>query len=41
MYLNVDDAFIAGLPYNGGMASINGVGAVTTWGVFNTFPPLP
>lgn len=41
LYLFADDAFIPGLPYNGGTASINGMGARTMWGAFNTFPPLP
>jgi predicted lipoprotein with Yx(FWY)xxD motif len=40
LYLFADDAFIPGLPYNGGTASINGAGARTMWGKFNTFPPL-
>jgi predicted lipoprotein with Yx(FWY)xxD motif len=39
LYLFADDAYIAGLPYNGGTASINGAGAETLWGVFNTIPP--
>ena len=37
-YTNVH---IPGLPYNNGMASINGAGAHTPWGVFKTIPPLP
>jgi predicted lipoprotein with Yx(FWY)xxD motif len=41
LYLFADDAYIPGLPYNGGTASINGMGARTMWGMFNTFPPLP
>lgn len=41
LYLFADDAFIPGLPYNGGTASINGGGAQTLWGVFNTIPPTP
>jgi predicted lipoprotein with Yx(FWY)xxD motif len=41
LYLFADDAFIPGLPYNGGAASINGSGAHTLWGVFNTIPPTP
>ena len=41
LYLFYNDAYIPGLPYNGGMASINGAGAHTPWGVFNTIPPLP
>jgi predicted lipoprotein with Yx(FWY)xxD motif len=40
LYLFSDDAFIPGLPYGGGAASINGMGARTMWGAFNTFPPL-
>ena len=40
LYLFYKDAYIPGLPYNGGMASINGAGAHTPWGVFNTIPPL-
>jgi predicted lipoprotein with Yx(FWY)xxD motif len=39
LYLFADDAYIPGLPYNGGAASINGMGTRTMWGVFNTFPP--
>ena len=39
LYLFADDAYIPGLPYNGGTASINGAGADTLWGVFNTIPP--
>jgi len=41
LYLFVGDAYIAGLPEIGGPASINGAGAVTPWGVFNTIPPSP
>ena len=41
LYLFYDDAYIPGLPYNNGTASINGAGAHTPWGVFNTIPPLP
>ncbi len=41
LYLFVGDAFIAGLPVIGGPASINGAGASTPWGVFNTIPPSP
>lgn len=40
LYLFVDDAYIPTLPYNGGAASINGAGAQTRWGVFNTVPPV-
>ena len=39
LYLFADDAYIPSLPYNGGTASINGMGATTMWGKFNTFPP--
>ena len=41
LYLFADDAYIPTLPYNGGRASIDGAGANTLWGVFNTIPPLP
>ena len=41
LYLYVGDAYIAGLPVIGGPASINGAGAITPWGVFNTIPPSP
>jgi predicted lipoprotein with Yx(FWY)xxD motif len=41
LYLFADDAYIPGLPYNGGKASINGAGARTQWGAFNTIPRLP
>lgn len=37
LYLFADDAYIPGLPY--GAAGINGAGAQTDWGVFNTIPP--
>jgi predicted lipoprotein with Yx(FWY)xxD motif len=37
LYLFNDDAYIAGIT---GMQSINGAGARTPWGVFNTIPPL-
>jgi predicted lipoprotein with Yx(FWY)xxD motif len=37
LYLFADDAYIPGLPY--GSAGINGAGADTMWGVFNTIPP--
>ena len=40
LYQFFGDAYIPGLPYNGGIASINGAGAVTAWGVFDTIPPL-
>ena len=39
LYLFADDAYIPGLAYNGGTAAINGAGAETLWGVFNTIPP--
>jgi predicted lipoprotein with Yx(FWY)xxD motif len=40
LYLNYGDAYLAGIPfYNNGMPTINGAGAVTPWGVFNTIPP--
>ncbi len=38
LFLFADDAFIPGLPYNGGAASINGAGADTVWGTFDTIP---
>lgn len=45
LYLFTDDAYIfnPGLPapYNTESASINGAGANTLWGVFNTVPPSP
>jgi predicted lipoprotein with Yx(FWY)xxD motif len=40
VYLFSDDAYIPGLPYNGGTAGIYGAGASTMWGVFNTIPPV-
>ena len=41
LYLDFGDAYIAGIPfYNNGMPTINGAGAVTPWGVFNTIPSL-
>jgi predicted lipoprotein with Yx(FWY)xxD motif len=41
LYLNFGDAYLAGVPfYNGGLPTINGAGAVTPWGVFNTIPAL-
>ncbi|HXZ57844.1 MAG TPA: hypothetical protein VEG40_09695 [Gaiellaceae bacterium] len=40
LYLFSGDAYIAGLPYKGGTASINGADAHTLWGTFNTIPPL-
>jgi predicted lipoprotein with Yx(FWY)xxD motif len=41
LYLFFGDAYIPGLPYNNGVAGINGAGAITPWGVFNTIPPSP
>jgi predicted lipoprotein with Yx(FWY)xxD motif len=38
LYLFADNAYIPTLPY--GTAAINGAGASTIWGVFNTIPPL-
>ena len=38
LYLFNNDAYIAGVT---GTKSINGAGAHTPWGVFNTIPPLP
>ena len=38
LYLFNNDAYIPGLA---GTQGINGAGAITPWGVFNTFPPLP
>ncbi len=41
LYLNFGDAYLAGVPfYNNGMPTINGAGAVTPWGVFDTIPAL-
>ena len=39
LYLFADDAYLPNLPYNSGTASIDGAGAHTLWGVFNTIPP--
>jgi len=39
LYLFFGDAYIGGLPFYGD-ARIDGAGAVTPWGVFNTIPPL-
>lgn len=39
LYLFADDAYIPGLPYGGGTASINGAHARTVWGAFNTLQP--
>jgi len=41
LYLFFGDAYIPTLPYNGGVASINGAGLHTMWGQFNTVPRLP
>lgn len=41
LYLFFNDAYIPGFPYNDGAATINGAGANSPWGVFNTIPPLP
>jgi len=41
LYLFTGDAYSAGLPVMGGPASINGAGATTPWGVFDTIPPSP
>jgi predicted lipoprotein with Yx(FWY)xxD motif len=38
LYLFINDAYIKGIT---GTQSINGAGADTPWGVFNTIPPLP
>jgi predicted lipoprotein with Yx(FWY)xxD motif len=40
LYLFYKDAYI-GPPVNVGTQGINGAGARTPWGVFNTIPPLP
>ena len=44
LYLFADDAYIFNpnlpAPYNTESASINGAGASTLWGVFNTIPPV-
>ncbi len=39
LYLSAADAYISILPYNLGMAAIDGAGANTLWGTFNTIPP--
>jgi predicted lipoprotein with Yx(FWY)xxD motif len=41
LYLFSGDAYIPGLPYNGGTAGIYGAAANTLWGLFNTIPPGP
>jgi len=38
LYLFSGDAYIAGLPYGG--ARIDGAGAATPWGTFDTIPPV-
>jgi predicted lipoprotein with Yx(FWY)xxD motif len=40
LYLSANDAVIPPLPYNGAAEGINGAGAATIWGVFNTIPPV-
>ena len=40
LYLFNNDAYIGPIP-GAGTQSINGAGAHTPWGVFNTIPPLP
>jgi predicted lipoprotein with Yx(FWY)xxD motif len=41
LYLNYGDAYLAGVPFwNNGAPTINGAGAVTPWGVFDTIPAL-
>lgn len=39
LYLFTGDAYLPPFAYNGGKPSINGAGATTLWGVFNTIPP--
>ena len=41
LYLFVGDAYIGGVLNIGGPAAINGAGATTPWGVFNTIPLSP
>jgi predicted lipoprotein with Yx(FWY)xxD motif len=41
LYLFADDAYIPGLPYGGGAASINGWGVRSMWGMFNAIPIQP
>ena len=38
LYLFADDAYLPPFPYNNATASINGAGARTMWGVFDTIP---
>lgn len=40
LYLFTGDAYLPPFSYNGGKAAVNGAGADTLWGVFNTIPPL-
>jgi predicted lipoprotein with Yx(FWY)xxD motif len=40
LYLSNNDAVIPPLPYNGAAEGINGAGADTIWGVFNTIPAV-
>jgi predicted lipoprotein with Yx(FWY)xxD motif len=40
LYLSINDAVIPPLPYNGAAEGINGAGATTIWGTFNTIPPV-
>jgi predicted lipoprotein with Yx(FWY)xxD motif len=40
LYLSINDAVIPPLPYNGAAEGINGAGATTIWGRFNTIPPV-
>ena len=40
LYLSANDAVIPPLPYNGAAEGINGAGAQTIWGTFNTIPPM-
>ena len=40
LYLSINDAVIPPLPYNGAAEGINGAGAETIWGTFDTIPPL-
>jgi predicted lipoprotein with Yx(FWY)xxD motif len=38
LYLFADDAYLPPFPFIGGPAAINGAGADTLWGVFDTIP---
>jgi predicted lipoprotein with Yx(FWY)xxD motif len=40
LYLFADDAYLPPFPYNAAVASINGAGANTMWGVFDTVPAV-